>query len=267
MSPLLPALLVGAGTAVLVGLPVPRREDVLGARRAGDRSLPPLVLPVGVLVVLVLPLGLVGAAVASGLSVLVRRALLARRTARARAAERAGAAEAMVVLAAELRAGRSPEEALRRAAEVAEGPAAAAFTGAVTAAAYGGSVPDALLRHVDGSAVPEVLRALAACWRVCQGMGTSLAAAVDQLEEGLRADRRTREDVAAELAAPRASALMLSGLPAVGILLGTVMGADPLHVLLRTPIGNGCLIAGVALDLLGLWWTGRIVRKAAGDAV
>lgn len=266
MSALLPAVLAGAGTAVLVGLPLPRRHAVLGPRERRVRQLPPAVLPVAVLAGLALPLGIVGAGVAAGLAVLGRRALAAHRLARTRAAERAGAAEAMAVLASELRAGRSPEDALRRAAAIAEGPAAAAFQGAVTAAAYGGSVPDALLRHVSVSAVPDVLRALAACWRVCQGMGTSLAAAVDQLEEGLRADRRRREDVAAELAAPRASALMLAGLPAVGLLLGATMGADPLHVLLRTPVGNGCLVAGVGLDLLGLWWTGRIVRKAAGEA-
>jgi len=264
VSALVPALLVGAGTALLVGLPVPRRGAVLGERGRRDLRVPPWVLPVAVLVVLVLPVGLVGAAVAAGLAALGQQAWSARRRARARADERAGAAEAMVVLASELRAGRSPEDALRRASEVACGPVAAALAGGVTAGAYGGSVPEALLRHAEASAVPEMLRALAACWRVCQGMGTSLATAVDQLEEGLRADRRTREDVAAELAAPRISALMLAALPLVGLLLGTTMGADPFHVLLRTPLGNGCLVAGVALDLLGLWWTGRIVRKAEG---
>lgn len=266
MNGLVPAVLVGAGTAVLVGLPLPRRDAVLGEGRRRDVRPPSWALPVAVLVVLVLPVGVVGAGVAAGLSALGQQAWAARRRARARADERAGAAEAMVVLASELRAGRSPEDALRRASEVACGPVAAALAGGVTAGAYGGSVPDALLRYADDSAVPEMLRALAACWRVCQGMGTSLATAVDQLEEGLRADRRTREDVAAELAAPRTSAFMLAALPLVGLLLGTTMGADPLHVLLRTPVGNGCLVAGVALDLLGLWWTGRIVRKAEGAA-
>lgn len=265
MSAVVPALLLGAGTAVLVGLPVPRRSAVLRPRPRHHRRVPPAVPPVAVGLALVLPLGPVGAAVGALLCVVGTRAWSARRVARAQAAERAAAAEAMAVLASELRAGRSPEEALRRASEVACGVAASALTAAVTAAAYGGSVPDTLLRYAGDSAVPQMLRGLAACWRVCQGMGTSLATAVDLLEEALRADRQRRENVAAELAAPRASALVLSALPAVGLLLGTTMGADPLHVLLRSPIGNACLVVGVALDLLGLWWTGRIVRKAAGE--
>lgn len=264
MSALLPALLAGAGTAVLVGLPQPRRVVVLGTRARRTAAPPPPVLPLVVGLGLLLPLGPVGALVAAGLTVLGRRALTARRAAKERAAERAGAAEAMVVLAAELRAGRAPEEALRRAADVACGPAGAALAAAVTAAAYGGAVPATLLRGVEHSDVPEVLRGLAACWAVCQGMGGSLATAVEQLEEGLRTERRRREEVDAELAAPRASAAMLAGLPLLGLALGSAAGGEPLRVLLHEPLGNACLVVGVALDLLGVWWTGRIVARAGG---
>jgi hypothetical protein len=44
-------------------------------------------------------------------------------------------------------------------------------------------------------------------------------------------------------------------LPAVGLLLAAALGADPLQVLLHTPLGLVCLVAGVGLDALGGLWT------------
>lgn len=266
MSVLLPALLLGAATTVAIGLPAPRRRAVLGLAPRAPRRLPPALLPVAVGIGTLLPLGPVGAAVAAGLAAGARTAWDRRAQARDRESERAAAAEAMVVLAGELRAGRAPAVALRRAAEVAVGPAGRALAAAETAATYGGSVADALHREAEHSAVPEMLRGFAACWAVCQGTGSSLAAAVDRLEEGLRAERERRETVATELAGPRATAVMLAAMPLFGMLLGAGMGAKPLQLLLHTPLGNVCLVLGLALDLAGLWWTSRIVRTAAGEA-
>ena len=112
--------------------------------------------------------------------------------------------------------------------------------------------------------MPEVLRALGACWTVCAGSGAGLASAVERLEEGLRADAAQRRAVDAELAGPRATAGLLAVLPAGGLLLAAGLGADPLRVLLTTPVGLLCLTVGLALDGLGLWWTGRLVASAGG---
>jgi tight adherence protein B len=87
---------------------------------------------------------------------------------------------------------------------------------------------------------------------------------VDRLEDGLRAEQECRDEVESELAGPRSTALMLAVLPGFGLFLGAGLGAHPVHVLLHTPLGGGCLLVGVLLDLAGVWWTGRIVRAAAG---
>jgi len=112
--------------------------------------------------------------------------------------------------------------------------------------------------------VPEVLRALAACWTVCAGSGSGLAVAVERLEEGLRAEQAQRRAVDGELAGPRATAGLLAVLPAGGVLLAVGLGADPLSVLFTTPLGLTCLAVGLGLDALGLWWTGRLVAGAGG---
>lgn len=108
-----------------------------------------------------------------------------------------------------------------------------------------------------------VLRALAACWTVCARSGAGLAAAVDRLEEGLRAEQAQRRALDAELAGPRATAALLAVLPLVGLLLAAALGADPLRVLLHTPLGLLCLVTGLALDAAGVLWTRRLAARAA----
>ncbi len=184
-----------------------------------------------------------------------------RRQAQLASADRAAALEALAVLAGELRAGRPPGEALAGAAEVAVGGTAAALEAGAAAGRTGGEVPAALLVPT-GSAVPEVLRGLAACWSVCTELGHGLAAAVDRLEQGVRAAEEQRRAVEAELAGPRATALLLAGLPLGGVALSFGLGADPVAVLLHTPIGIACLTAGLLIDLLGVLWTRALVSRA-----
>ena len=242
----------------LRGAAPPGRRDAVGRRShhvllaaAACVATVPLAGPVLVL------LAVVGA--------VALRAVLARRTAdRGAADERRYAVEACGALAAELRAGRVPADALEVAGSVARGPLGDALRQAASGARLGGDVPTVLRDGALGStAAPEVLRGLAACWQVCSVAGSGLATAVDRLADGGRAREAQRRQVAAALAGPRASAVMLALLPLAGVALAAGLGARPLHVLLHTPLGVGCLVLGAAMDLLGLWWTARIVARAA----
>ncbi|WP_344391330.1 type II secretion system F family protein [Streptomyces vastus] len=163
-------------------------------------------------------------------------------------------------LAGEVRAGRQPGEALLRAARDSGGLGDAQAV-VLAAARFGGDVPGAL---TDAARRPgaEGLLGLAACWRVAVDRGAGLAAGLDRLEAALRAERDQRADLRAQLAGARSTAVLLAGLPLLGLLLGTALGADPLHVVLHTGAGLGCLLVGGALEGAGLWWALRIVRKA-----
>lgn len=269
----LAALLAGAAVACWLGLPRPgavrvqalsdRPRDRPTSRQAVDPRLGGLLAGgAGLLWV-----GPVPAALLAAGATLALRAWTGRGRAAERAAERVRAVEACATLAGELRAGRTPAEALSAAAEVACGGSRTALEAAAAAAAAGADVPAALLlRGAAPTAVPEVLRGLAACWAVCATAGSGLAAAVERLEEGLRATLAQRRAVEAELAGPRATAAMLALLPLAGLALAAGLGADPLGVLLHTPAGLFCLVAGVALDVLGLRWTARLVARAAEGA-
>ncbi|WP_234390215.1 type II secretion system F family protein [Streptomyces sp. MMG1533] len=131
----------------------------------------------------------------------------------------------------------------------------------LAAARFGGDVPAALALAARQPGA-EGLLGLAACWRVAVDQGAGLAAGLDRLEGALRAERDQRADLRAQLAGARSTAVMLAGLPVLGLALGTALGADPLHVLLHTGAGLGCLLVGGLLEGLGMWWAMRIVRAA-----
>lgn len=189
---------------------------------------------------------------------------LARRAVAARAARRARErrTEAVIVLCGaligEVRAGRHPGQALLATARESEG-LAGARAAVLAAARFGADVP-AALRRAAGEPGAEGLLGLAACWQVAVDSGAGLAAGLERLEGALRAERSQRADLRAQLAGARSTALLLSALPFLGLLLGTALGADPLRVLLHSTAGVGCLVAGGALEGVGLWWALRIVR-------
>jgi tight adherence protein B len=165
-------------------------------------------------------------------------------------------------LAAELRAGQQPGAALHAAGEAAAEPGVAAlFAAAARTAADGGDVAGAL-RGAGGDGLTSsrpAIHVIAAGWDVSARTGAPLAAVLDRVDHDLRSRLRQRRQVAAQLAGPRATALLLAALPVLGILLGTAMGANPVRILLGTSFGQVLLLTGAVLQAAGVLWTARIV--------
>ncbi|GGN74573.1 membrane protein [Streptomyces albiflavescens] len=254
------ARLLCAGGGVVATGPPSWERALVGWRRVRGRM-----RGEGWSVVAGLVIALLGASVlplllgAAGVPLLRR----VRRVAQARH-ERERRGDAVIALcgalAGEVRAGRQPGEALLRAARDSGGLGEAQAV-VLAAAKFGGDVPGALTDAARQSGA-DGLVGLAACWRVAVDRGAGLAAGLDRLEGALRAERDQRADLRAQLAGSRSTAVMLAGLPVLGLLLGTALGADPLHVLLHTGPGLGCLLIGGVLEGVGLWWALRIVRGA-----
>jgi len=162
-------------------------------------------------------------------------------------------------IAAELAAGRPAAAALADAARVL--PAMPGLASVIDAAENGDDVPAALTRAAttDGC---EGLRLLAGCWRIGMDRGGMLAAVIEGLAEALRDEQSHREEVALQLAGPRATARLLAGLPALGLGMAAALGARPLTFLFTTLPGALCLGLGTTLDALGLWWTARLASSA-----
>lgn len=169
------------------------------------------------------PAGGVIAAVYTGLGVAewIRRA--GRRRA---AAARAAALDGLGAVAADLRAGL-PAAAL----PAAPGP--------------------------DGTG--RIHRLAGAVGRLAEQTGAPAAELLERIEADARSADRATAAAAAQAAGAQATALLLAVLPLGGIALGYAIGAEPLRVLLRTPLGAGCALTAVLLQAVGLRWSQRLV--------
>jgi tight adherence protein B len=195
------------------------------------------------------------------------RALARRITKRSDTAARARQLDDLCALAADLRAGLPPVGLA--AADSADGPDQ-------PVPGRGSHLPPADSARRDGSArrlaavskhaIHSELRITeltAAVWRLAEQTGAPAADLVERIEADARAADRGRASAAAQAAGAQATALLLAALPVGGIALGYAIGADPLQVLLHTPLGAACAAGAVFLQCAGLFWADRLTNGPA----
>ncbi|MBT2532335.1 hypothetical protein J7E83_09390 [Arthrobacter sp. ISL-48] len=149
-----------------------------------------------------------------------------------------------------------------------------AMLGAAQSAAFRGSPVSDSIRISAPAAFPRLNTTepriwfeLAACFDIAEASGCPLAdvltrfAAQLEVEDDAEAARQTA------LAGPKATVSLLTWLPLMGLGLGIALGADPLAVLLGTPLGLAALAAGASLTVAGRVWSARLVSAAAGAGV
>lgn len=170
-------------------------------------------------------------------------------------------AEALRRITDELRAGSHPASAL--AGVTADGPVAARLLApAVTAAQLGDDVPAALRRATARPGASAELERVAAAWSLAERHGVPLADLLAGVYDDIRWRVRFAAGVRAQLAGPRATAGVLTALPALGVALGQLVGADPIGVLRSGALGQGLLVTGIGLVAAGRAWTEQILRRA-----
>lgn len=218
-------------------------------------------LPVVVLVAMWVGVGVVLAAGCAAGAVLVQ--VRARRRVRRGVAAMAGLAEALRAMAGDLRAGAHPATAAESAAQEA-GPDIAPIFRAIAVSVRLGGEPEAGLAELPAGAVPlpvGLLERVTTAWSLARRHGLALADIVDAVHRDVATRARLAGALDARMAGPRASALILAGLPVLGVLLGEAMGAEPLAVLLTTTPGQALLAVGAALLLGGVAWTSAITGR------
>jgi tight adherence protein B len=232
---------------------VSRRPDA-GPRPPAGVPLPAVATAAAGAVAALLSTPLV-AALAGGCAALAARAELRRRAGAQEEARLAALGEALTALGAELRGGRSLDEATRAAvAACADDDSGRALARAVRSPEEGAGD--------DTGELGRALGRVAAAARLSARTGCSLAAVVGAVEDDLRARSRQRLELRSATAGSQASAALLAGLPVLGLVMGAGVGADPWRVLTTTLPGQVLLVAGVGLEVAGLAWSTRLVRRA-----
>jgi tight adherence protein B len=174
------------------------------------------------------------------------------------AAENQTLQAAMDVLVGELRVGAHPVRAFSVAAAETDGTVAAAFRAVAARARLGADVA-AGLRSAGGlSALPAQWDRLAVCWQLAAQHGLGISVLMRAAQRDIVARQRFSTRVTAKLAGARATATILAALPVLGVLLGQLIGAQPLRFLLGGHAGGWLLVIGTTLACGGLLWSDRI---------
>ncbi len=201
----------------------------------------------------VLALGLLAA------TLLARRRLEARR--RAHLQEASALQCALEVLIGELRIGMHPVTAIGNAAKESHGRVAVALGSVAARAVLGADVVAGLHAEAQRSTSPGHWEWLAACWHLAQTHGLAIATLMQAAQRDIVERERFHGRIEAGMAGARATAVILAGLPLLGVLLGQSMGADPLGFLFSDGVGGWLLVLGSALICCGVLWSDRITSK------
>lgn len=105
-------------------------------------------------------------------------------------------------------------------------------------------------------------RVLAAAWSLAQQSGAPVALMLERIADALISLDRLRERRSVLLAGPRATIRLVGALPIVALLMGALLGFDPLGVLLSAA---GAVLAAVGglLLLLGVRWANFLTARLA----
>jgi tight adherence protein B len=198
--------------------------------------------------------GPVAALVGGVYAALAARAATRAASSRRHAATRAARLDDLSALSADLRAGLPPAGAAKAHAGVLGAGLAAEPTRPPSSESQ-----SAASERGSGD---RILDLIGAVWRLAERTGAPAADLIERIERDARAADRARASAAAQAAGAQATALLLAALPLGGIALGYAIGADPLRVLLHTPLGAACAAGAVLLQSGGLLWADRLTNGA-----
>ncbi|MEE6273741.1 type II secretion protein F [Georgenia sp. MJ206] len=106
------------------------------------------------------------------------------------------------------------------------------------------------------------LAATVAACRLTHELGAPLADVLDRCAHGISEASQAQDARRIALAGPRSTARLLGWLPAVGLLFGAGLGADPVGTLLDGSWGTASLLTGAGLLAAGHRWTRALVVAA-----
>jgi tight adherence protein B len=169
---------------------------------------------------------------------------------------------AIDVLVGELRIGAHPAQAFAVAADETAGPVAQSCRAVAARARLGADVTAGLSGVAEASALPAQWNRLAVCWQLASQHGLAMSTLMRAAQHDIAERQRFSGQVTSAMAGARATAAILAGLPVLSVVLGQLIGAEPVAFLLAGHAGGWLLVVGVTLVCSGLLWSDRITDRA-----
>jgi tight adherence protein B len=166
---------------------------------------------------------------------------------------------ALEQMAAAMRGGVGVQEAIAALADD-DGPVAPDLRRVCARASLGGGLAGALQVWPQERPLASV-RAAAGGLAVAASAGGAAAGAIDGLAASLRERLGAVAEARALSAQARLSAIVVGGAPIAYLAFSAAVDPASMTTLVATPTGQVCLIAGLALEALGILWIRRIVKS------
>lgn len=165
--------------------------------------------------------------------------------------------------AALLRIGMPPATVTTQLAEVSDPDLAAVLIRVSRSMSLGDDPRTAIARHVGGlpPTLAEVLVGMGAVWEVAESAGAPAADVLTRYAHSRREIADAERERVVALAGPQATVTVLTWLPAAGLGLALLIGAD-LGSLLGSPVGLVSIGGGVVLLACGRVWMKRMLEQA-----
>ncbi len=117
-------------------------------------------------------------------------------------------------------------------------------------------------RQRDSEAAVASWCGFAAVLSLAQQTGAPIATNCVRLAESLDDNAETRRLIGTHLAAAQATTNFMRWLPPASLLLGMLLGFDPIRVLTTNPLGIASALLGLTLNVLAHRWSGALVQRA-----
>lgn len=254
--PVVAALLAAA----LLTVPPPGRRLAVAKRprRRPPAALAVIGLPFVVAAAVAAPAATLSGVLAASMAQVRRRH---RRRRRLRRTEGDRMAAALQTVVGELRVGAHPVRAFGTAAAESGGDLGVALRAVAARARLGSDVAAGLRQIGSASVVPVYWSRVEVCWRLAAEHGLPMSLLMRAAQRDILERQRYTDRVQAALAGARATAAILAGLPVLGVVLGELVGAQPVRFLLGG--GGWLLVAGTGLVCAGVGWADRIIDRLA----
>ncbi len=92
--------------------------------------------------------------------------------------------------------------------------------------------------------------------------GAAVTPTISRLIKQLKNQIELKQQVSAELASTKATVIILASLPVLGVLLSSLLSGNSIQWLFGTSGGHWCLFGGLVLNLFGIAWLSRIIKKS-----
>lgn len=106
------------------------------------------------------------------------------------------------------------------------------------------------------------LRQFEAVWSVAIRVGGPPAIALNRLADVFDLQFRREQEVELAYSAPKATAKLVMGLPAISLVLAQLVGMDPLGAITKSIVGAASIFIGLALLATGHYWSKRLLANA-----